>query len=203
VHGRGLKGHPIYIDRPGQITPVDLTAQVELDEVITFHIRAMEELCILKEKINVGKGPEGRIYKHIVILDLDGVGMKHCSKQFYGPLQACINIDQNFYPETLYKMFIVNAGWFFKAIWNICSPWIDPITKQRIDWGLDNVKDYIDPRNLPQFLGGKCQCEGGQCLQVPFYHPDLVEAEPVVEEEVKQAETTGEDGEQTPTPTAE
>ena len=26
----------------------------------------------------------------------------------------------------------------------------------------------MDEDQIPQFLGGKCKCQGGQCLQVPF-----------------------------------
>jgi len=167
-HGFGKSGHAIYVDRPGQINPAFLTENFTQDEIVNFHIQCMESLCRLKARNCEGKDSKDWKYKHIVILDLSGMGSKHCSSSFYTPLQGVIHIDQNYYPETLHKMIITNAPWVFKALWMVCSPWIDPITKGNILWGASNLKTYIDEESIPQFLGGKCKCEGGKCLVAPF-----------------------------------
>ena len=174
IHGRGLDGHLIYIDRPGQITPSELTKKFTIDDIIRYHIVMMEELCQLKERVQLkrsndrGQIDKTRLYKQIVILDLKGMGTKHFSKKFYGPIKAALNIDQNYYPETLHKLFIVNSNWIFKGLWKVMSPFIDPLTKERIEWGTDNIHKYIAKDQLPQFLGGTCNCANGDCLKVPF-----------------------------------
>jgi hypothetical protein len=56
-------------------------------------------------------------------------------------LITAVAIDQHYYPETLYKMFIVNAPWIFRALWKIVSPWIDPQTRERICMGGDKLKE--------------------------------------------------------------
>lgn len=37
-------------------------------------------------------------------------------------------ITQDYYPEIMGKMYIINSGFFFKGIWAIVKPWLDPVT---------------------------------------------------------------------------
>lgn len=120
--------------------------------------------------------PTGKTYyKHIVILDLGGFSMSHMGSTFRGAMHQMVDIDQNFYPETLYKMFVINAPFVFKAMWKLVSPWLDPITLQRISFGDDKINEFIDENNLPSWIkGGKCKCAEGKCCVggVPFLSGD-------------------------------
>jgi len=165
-HGVGKNGHPILIERPGQCDPDKVFKQFTWDEIRNFHIQTMERLVELKENITKDSGE--LCYKHIVILDLDGIGLSHMGSKFYGPMKQLINIDQFFYPETLHVMVITNSSWVFKALWKICSPWIDPLTKQRIQWGKEALDKFVDKENIPQFLKGACKCKDKKCLTTPF-----------------------------------
>lgn len=107
-------------------------------------------------------------YKNLVILDLDGLGMSHMGSKFTGPMKNFIKIDQEYYPESLYQMVITNAGWVVKSLWAIVSPFIDPITSQRIKFGQAHLTEFIDVEQIPKFLGGKCKCKDGKCLEEPF-----------------------------------
>ena len=107
-------------------------------------------------------------YKNLVILDLDGLGMSHMGSKFTGPMKNFIKIDQEYYPESLYQMVITNAGWVVKSLWAIISPFIDPITSQRIKFGQAHLTEFIDVEQIPKFLGGKCKCKDGKCLEEPF-----------------------------------
>jgi hypothetical protein len=166
MHGVGKQGHPILVDRPGQVDPTQVLEAFNVNDILNFHIQVMERLCSFKERISVERGQ--RCYKHIVILDLKGMGTKHIGKKFTEPMKTVIGVDQNFYPETLFLMFIVNASWLFKTLWAVISPWIDPLTKERIIWDESKMLTHIDADQIPQFLGGKCKCAGGKCLIAPF-----------------------------------
>ena len=170
VHGVGKDGHPILVNRVGAVDGSKLTKEFTMDEVTKFHIQEMSSLDSYKEIESKNRGR--RIYKHIAILDLKGLGMGHLKDRFMDPMKKFIQIDQDFYPETLYVMIIVNAGMIVKAAWKIASVFIDPITKENIKFGAEHLTQYIDAANLPKIYGGACGCAGGKCLEVLFADGD-------------------------------
>jgi len=166
LHGVGREGNPILVNRVGQVDSNRLYKEFNMDEVLKFHIQEMEALDSLKE--SQCKARNVRLYQHIAILDLKGLGLSHLKERFTDPLKKFINIDQDFYPESLYVMIIVNAGLIMKAAWKIASVFIDPLTKEKIKFGAEHLATYIDPANLPKIYGGACGCAGGKCVENPF-----------------------------------
>ena len=168
VHGQGRQGNPVYIERLGKTDPAALFKEWTLDEMLAFHIKAMEELCQLKDRLAVARNKN--VYKHVVVLDLDGLGWAHCTPKLTGPLQMYMATDQNFYPESLYCMIILNGGWTLNKLWGWVTPYLDPLTASRIHIceTTEKLNEYVSVENIPRFLGGKCACEGGRCLEVPF-----------------------------------
>lgn len=166
IHGQGKDGHPILVNRVGAVDGSKLTKEFTMEEVTKYHIQEMENLNTVKEEASKAQGK--RVYKHIAILDLKGLGLSHISGKFQTPMKQFIAIDQDFYPETLYVMIVVNAGLVVKTAWKIASQFIDPITKERIKFGNEHLVEYIDAANIPAIYKGKCGCSGGKCLEVPF-----------------------------------
>lgn len=142
IHGVAKDGHPVYVERPCCVNPSELIKVFTPDNVMDFHIQMMEAMCRFKETMRQKTGK--MMYKHYVILDLTGLGMKHMGSNFTTPMKAAINIDQEYYPEMLVKMFIVNAPWVVKALWKMVSPWIDPITKEKVRLPLSLVSLGFD-----------------------------------------------------------
>ena len=75
-----------------------------------------------------------------------------------------MSIGNLYFPESLYKMYLVNAPFIFTAIWNIISPWIHPITKAKIrivkskdEARKKMLEDGVDIEVVPTFLGGKSE----------------------------------------------
>lgn len=69
-----------------------------------------------------------------------------------------ISTDQDNYPERLKKFFVINAPWYFTAIWAVVSPWIDPVTRDKMliigsDY-MEALREYIDDSQIPVELGG-------------------------------------------------
>ena len=84
-------------------------------------------------------------------------------------LKIATSVAQDYYPEMLGQMFLVNTTFFFKTIWSVIKPFIDEKTRQKIqvekDDYLEKILEYIDKENLPTILGGECKCEEfGGCL---------------------------------------
>jgi len=168
LHGISKDQHIVYIDRPAKVNPSTFSQMFSFAEYERIHIQTMELLCDAKDRLAVKLGRHN--YKHVVIMDLDGFTMSHFSKKFYEPIKRLVNIDQSKYPETLHKMFIVNYPFLFKAVWTIVSPWIDPITKSRIEFcKVKELLQYIDADQLPSDLGGtRTYTDENPCFVTPF-----------------------------------
>jgi hypothetical protein len=97
--------HPIYIDKMGSMIPSKFGEQFKVEEYIKFHIQIMENLQDVK--VELTQRLEMPVYKHVVIADLDGFGMKHLWNR--EAMETLVQLDSSKYPETLHKMFIINA----------------------------------------------------------------------------------------------
>ncbi|KAK1393502.1 hypothetical protein POM88_012558 [Heracleum sosnowskyi] len=108
----------------------------------------------------------------IIIFDVQGVE----PTKFAGCLGEVMDnmklIDTNYYPKTLHRMFIVNAGPVFWIAWNIiCKKGhIDPTTLSKIQVRFVAKKyqkkllEVIDKSELSEFLGGSLSDTRG-CLR--------------------------------------
>lgn len=98
------------------------------------------------------------------IMDLKGVGITRAS-QVYGYVKQASNISQNYYPERLGKLYLINAPWGFSSVWSYIKGWLDPVTVAKIHiLGYDYQKELlkqVPAENLPVAFGGTCVCEGG------------------------------------------
>jgi len=168
IHGFGKEGNLVYVDRVGAVDPGKLmgTGGFTIDDVQNFHIQMMESVDRQKELQYAATGVVK--YKNIVVLDLAGMGMAHLGTKFTTPMKAFIKIDQEYYPESLFQMVVCHAGWVVKSLWALVSPFIDPITKERIKFGEKHIPEVVDLEQIPVGLGGKCKCLDGKCLHTPF-----------------------------------
>lgn len=70
-------------------------------------------------------------------------------------------IDEAYYPERLHCLYMINAPWFFTAIWAMIRPWLDPITANKIQIvGSDFMsvlREHIDDSQIPPLYGGTGQ----------------------------------------------
>lgn len=103
-----------------------------------------------------------RIEKSMTIMDLKGVSIMSL---FFGKIKTftkiAAKIAQDYYPEILGKMFIVNSGFMFRGIWGVVSMWIDKKTQNKIciisGSGKKELLKDVSAESLPEFLGGKCK----------------------------------------------
>ncbi|KAF9463030.1 CRAL-TRIO domain-containing protein [Collybia nuda] len=101
-----------------------------------------------------------------VIVDLKGFGIS----QFWQMKSLARNsfqISQDFFPETMGQLAIVNAPPSFTVIWSVIRRWLSRETAEKVDVLGKDYKDVllnlIDAESLPSSLGGTCECrnEGG------------------------------------------
>ncbi|KAB8343108.1 hypothetical protein FH972_022701 [Carpinus fangiana] len=156
-------GRPVYIEQLGKL---DLNALYK----ITTQDRMLSNLVVEYEKVADPRLPAcSRKAGHLLetctsIMDLKGVGLATASS-VYGYLQQVSGISQNYYPERLGKLYVINAPWGFSSVFAIVKRFLDPVTVQKIHiLGSSYQKELlaqVPKENLPVEFGGSCTCEGG------------------------------------------
>jgi hypothetical protein len=101
------------------------------------------------------------------IMDLKGVGLGKVSSVYSYVRQASV-ISQNYYPERLGRLYIINAPWGFSTVFSVVKGWLDPVTVEKIHvLGGGYQKEIlaqVPAENLPKIFGGSCDCPGGCAL---------------------------------------
>ncbi|KAH9950542.1 CRAL/TRIO domain-containing protein [Amylocystis lapponica] len=107
------------------------------------------------------------VHGTFVIVDLKGFGIGQFW-QMKNLARDCFQVSQDYYPETMAQLAIVNAPASFTTIWGFIKPWLAKETVAKVDVLGANFADVllrqIDADSLPQVLGGRCTCaEHGGC----------------------------------------
>ena len=63
-------------------------------------------------------------------------------------MKISIGISQKYYPETLEKMFIINAPWLFRTIWTIVKGWLHKNTSRKI-----SMHKKVPTQKLLEYIG--------------------------------------------------
>ncbi|MCD9645852.1 hypothetical protein HAX54_035151 [Datura stramonium] len=167
-HGVDRYGRPVYIERLGRVNLNRLLEVTTIERFVKYHVSEQEKTlnwrypaCSLAAKKHIAST--------ISILDVKDVGMSNFSKPARSLFLEIQKIDSHYYPETLHRLFIINAGSAFKVLWKAIKTFLDQRTLAKIQvLGSNYTKtllEVIDPSNLPTFLGGNCTCSDyGGCL---------------------------------------
>ena len=158
--GADREGMPVWVERFGHVDPSSLLDTVPDEDLIHFHLWIQEMIGQALRRANDALPEEAqrKVCRHIAIMDLDSLGMKHYHSKGLDLLKQCIKLDESCYPERLSRLFVVNAPTVFRIIWAVVKPWLDPRTLAKISiLGSDFTADllaHIPHDQLPVAFGG-------------------------------------------------
>ncbi|XP_039064308.1 phosphatidylinositol/phosphatidylcholine transfer protein SFH3-like isoform X2 [Hibiscus syriacus] len=180
-HGVDKGGRPVYIERLGQVDANKLTQVTTIDRYLRYHVKDFEKTLNVKLPA-ASIAAKRHITQNTTILDVEGVGLKSFNKAARELLQCLQKIDGHNYPETLNRLYIINAGSGFKLLWSSIKSFLDPKTTTKINV-LGNkyqskLLEVIDASELPEFFGGTCNCsDKGGCMvsdKGPWNDPEIL-----------------------------
>lgn len=177
AHGQDKYGHPVVYEDLAHYKCEKISA--ELDKALIYRKRVWSQVWNKKHQESKKKGK--MIYKHIQVFNLKDVGVMSANK-FKSVIQQMIKVEGDLQPETIYKMYMVNTNWFFKAAWAVVKSFVHPATREKIQIvGSDYVKHLtvdVAIEQIPKEFNGKgSSCKWGETTfdeAVVEQFPDLL-----------------------------
>lgn len=162
-HGCDREGRPVCHINIRLHDPKALT----IEEVQSFALLNMETSRLLFV---------GKVDTVAVLFNLTDFTMANMD---YAAVKFLISVLEKDYPESLGRIFILNANWVFSGVWKIISAMLDPVVVDKVKFvSSKELVDYIDPSQLPESLGGALKSK------ITFIPPNQ-------EENIKMADTEG------------
>lgn len=159
--GKAKNGAPIFISKPGVLNVDAVECITTLDGILKFHwFVEMHDFgnLLRREK---EKNDDFKLFQCFSILDLESLSTSQLTNKALAIIKEQSAVDSLCFPETMSKMFIINAPMFFSASWRLIKGWLDPRTTSKIEV-FSNKKEahkklleLIDEDQLPSDYGGK------------------------------------------------
>ena len=128
--------------------------------------RFAQRLCTrLPHAAGIEAGGGVTIDKSCNIIDLSNVGIR----KFWNLrslLQTASSMATAHYPETVARIFVVGAPYFFPTVWSLITRWFDPNTTKKIfvlgaGQARETLLKYVQKEDLPVKFGGELEWKMG------------------------------------------
>ena len=152
-------GNPVYIQCAGKTDAGQIFENYSDEELTQYWIQSYERLLhVMMPECSRVAGK--RVEQNCSIMDLKDASL---FSLFAGKVKAFTNltiqIGQDYYPEIMHSMYIINAGFLFSGIWKMVKPMVDVRTQEKVKIisgsGTKELLERIPAANLPRFLGGQ------------------------------------------------
>lgn len=157
----GMRFEEIDVEGVEKLRSSDPSAEAEPESSYMLRLQGQKLAAYTRYKEERSRHHGAQRYKHIIIADLNGLGLGILAGHRRNVIKHVMDVGANFFPESAWKIFLINAPFMFRAVWAIVKPWIHPITVAKINI-LGSPKDAIKKMNecgipsssVPVWAGG-------------------------------------------------
>jgi len=165
AHKLDKLGIPVYYERIGLVDTPGILKIVPKDDIVKYHIYFQENSEKIKFEATSNDPMKLVDLCCIGIEDLTGLGFKHLGSRAISLLKELFALDEAHYPCGVRKLYMVNSPTIVSVAWNLINPLLDEDTASKVKFlsndFMEILTQSIDKENIPSYLGGGCNCEGG------------------------------------------
>lgn len=156
-HHVDKQNHPLYILRLGYMDFKGTLKTIGTEGLMKLTVFICEEGLL---KIRKNSVPNWSL-----IIDLDGLSMRHLWRPGVKALLKIIETVEKNYPETLGRVLVIRAPRIFPLAWTIVSAFIPENTRSKflcysgnsIEQAKTVIEEYVGEEFIPDIFGGTCE----------------------------------------------
>lgn len=152
-HGRGRKNEPVFYEQPPRTNLKALReGGVNLDKLLRHYAMITEFGWQYLERDDMARS--------ITIIDLKGIKFGDFVGEVVDFVKKASAFTGQHYPERAGSVYVINVPGWFKVIWSVVKPMVDPVTLEKIFIlrGAEEIKqkmlEKIPLENIPPEYGG-------------------------------------------------
>eukprot|EP00041_Stephanoeca_diplocostata_P026937 m.734290 g.734290 ORF g.734290 m.734290 type:complete len:841 (-) comp23081_c0_seq1:1361-3883(-) len=180
VYGEDCFGHPVVGIR---VADIDTEALGTIPEPVLVRLVA-QKLAVYREYMEFISAQRGeQRYKLSYLIDMSNAGVASLLGDKKTLMQKIFGVGSTYFPESVWKIYVVNAPFALRMGWSVVKALIHPVTEAKIkivgsvsDTKARLARDGFSPAALPKEFGGT---NAGlpvwsllQTLQQAFSHPE-------------------------------
>jgi len=168
MHKRDKHGRTLHIEHVAKLDVQQVLKEYSIEEVVRAKVHMLEfkkRLMMNWTEKDSLDGRTGVCDQVCTVVNLKGISRSNFDTTVKNYLQKISKLHQDYNPEGLGKLFVINAPWFFSLVWKLIRGFLHERTQKKISIisgsGTKELMQVVNPENLPASLGGSCECEGG------------------------------------------
>lgn len=125
------EGHPVIMERFCCFEPSEVLDHFSSEQFLAHctYNKECQRAYSLRNAQRCGR----RTYKVVTVIDLEGLSLAHTDTRFLEVAKKVNASHANAYPETAYKIIVVNAPGFFGVVFSLVSSFMHPLTVSKFD----------------------------------------------------------------------
>eukprot|EP00475_Leptophrys_vorax_P002339 TRINITY_DN11305_c0_g1_i1.p1 TRINITY_DN11305_c0_g1~~TRINITY_DN11305_c0_g1_i1.p1 ORF type:complete len:588 (-),score=138.98 TRINITY_DN11305_c0_g1_i1:36-1670(-) len=156
-YGFDNDGNIIAITQQGKIDPIVFPLNISIQQMAEYQVpliaKKIYDMTVLSHKTGV-------LCRGVMIVDLDGLGLKHLAPLLLEYLKSLAAMLQLNFPEVLHRSIVINAPKAFHVGWKAIKQFLEPGVQQKFEiLGKDyhdELYKHFQRHQLPPYLGGTC-----------------------------------------------